>query len=432
MWTKQERMDAVLNGELADRPPVSAWRHFTECEHSTPKVFADMMIEFQNAYDWDYIKLQPRASYYAEAWGAEFDYNAYNGGVSAPCVKPAVSNADELDKIVELTGKEPVFQEQVEAVKQEECKDNLHIVVELYGNGHSSLVEIIGKHTNITRIEKDGECLEGNSFNTTSLGNSDDIELLNVKDILTFADTADLEDIRDTLERQLCLNSAISQEGMIGDFGANVGSTLLAKNARNVPSLRERAKASAASGSDARMSGCPLPVVINSGSGNQGITVTMPVLIYAEAYEIDHDRMLRALIISNLISIHQKRFIGDLSAYCGASSAACGAGAAIAWMLSNDSETKVYELVSNTITNTIATIGGMVCDGAKPSCAAKISVAVDAAITAWELSVKNLCFKPGEGLVKSDVEKTIRSIGRVAKNGMKATDTEIINIMLDE
>lgn len=314
----------------------------------------------------------------------------------------------------------------------EECKDNLHIVVELYGNGHSSLVEIIGKHTNITRIEKDGECLEGNSFNTTSPGNSDDIELLNVKDILTFADTADLEDIRDTLERQLCLNSAISQEGMIGDFGANVGSTLLAKNARNVPSLRERAKASAASGSDARMSGCPLPVVINSGSGNQGITVTMPVLIYAEAYEIDHDRMLRALIISNLISIHQKRFIGDLSAYCGASSAACGAGAAIAWMLSNDSETKVYELVSNTITNTIATIGGMVCDGAKPSCAAKISVAVDAAITAWELSVKNLCFKPGEGLVKSDVEKTIRSIGRVAKNGMKATDTEIINIMLDE
>ena len=118
MWTKQERMDAVLNGELADRAPVSAWRHFTECEHSTPKVFADMMIEFQNAYDWDYIKLQPRASYYAEAWGAEFDYNAYNGGVSAPCVKPAVSNADELDKIVELTGKEPVFQEQVEAVKQ--------------------------------------------------------------------------------------------------------------------------------------------------------------------------------------------------------------------------------------------------------------------------------------------------------------------------
>lgn len=227
------------------------------------------------------------------------------------------------------------------------------------------------------------------------------------------------------LEKQIECNAAISQEGLAHNWGANVGSTLLADYDTNDP--RVRAKAAAAAGSDARMSGCPMPVVINSGSGNQGITVTMPVVEYAKAYGKSHEELLRALAVSNLISLHQKKYIGSLSAYCGAVSAATGSAAAICWLMGGSREE-----IDDTITNTVGTIGGMVCDGAKASCAAKIAAAVDTSLMAMQMSQRGNVFQPGEGLVKGNVEETIKSIGRMGREGMRSTDVEILNIMLDK
>ena len=201
--------------------------------------------------------------------------------------------------------------------------------------------------------------------------------------------------------------------------------------AHNKDTVRTIAKAYAAAGSDARMNGCAMPVVINSGSGNQGLTVSLPIKVYADIYGIDRDRMIRALAVSNLIAIHQKQYIGSLSAYCGAVSAACGAGAALAYLLGADlTHEQIYRQVADTVTNTIATVGGMVCDGAKSSCAAKIATAVDCALTGYEMSVRGMAFQPGEGLVMDSVEGTIESVGRVGREGMQATDVEILQIML--
>ena len=202
---------------------------------------------------------------------------------------------------------------------------------------------------------------------------------------------------------------------------------------RNTDPVRTIAKAYAAAGSDARMNGCAMPVVINSGSGNQGLTASLPVKIYADTYHISHERMIRALAVSNLIAIHQKQYIGSLSAYCGGVSAACGAGAAIAYMLGEAQPPQaIYRQVADTVTNTIATVGGMVCDGAKSSCASKIATAVDCAVTAYELSLRGLAFQPGEGLVMESVEGTIESVGRMGRQGMHSTDVEILQIMLGE
>lgn len=227
------------------------------------------------------------------------------------------------------------------------------------------------------------------------------------------------------LSRQVEYNSAISREGLSRPYGVEVGRSLMSDF--DSGSVKLRAKAAAAAGSDARMSGCPLPVVINSGSGNQGITVTMPVVEYAKEYNASEEKLYRALVVSNLVAIHQKKYIGSLSAYCGVVSAACGSGAGIAYLLDCS-----YEEICNTITNTIGNIGGMVCDGAKPSCAAKIASAVEAAILALHLSRRNRVFQPGEGLIKEDVEQTISSIGRMGRDGMKTTDIEILNIMLEK
>ena len=186
-----------------------------------------------------------------------------------------------------------------------------------------------------------------------------------------------------------------------------------------------RARAYAAAGSDARMNGCPMPVVINSGSGNQGITVSVPVIIYAQEHSVPREKLLRALVAANLISIHQKSYIGSLSAYCGVVSAACGAACGICYLLDYP-----YEVLCDTITNTIATVGGMVCDGAKSSCAAKIATAVETALLGMKMGLHNRTFQPGEGLVNEDVEETISNIGRMGRVGMKSTDNEILNIML--
>lgn len=233
----------------------------------------------------------------------------------------------------------------------------------------------------------------------------------------------DLSDISEVISRQIECNTAISQEGLNNPWGAQVGRTLLDTFGSDVAI---RAKAAAAAGSDARMSGCPMPVVINSGSGNQGMTVSLPIIEYAKEYNISDEGLYRALVAGNLISLHQKKYIGSLSAYCGAVSAACGSGVGIAYMLGAS-----YDEICGIITDTIATIGGMVCDGAKPSCAAKIASAVDCALTAFHLSKNKRVFQPGEGLVKETVEDTIQSIGRMGREGMKATDIEILNIMLE-
>ena len=302
--------------------------------------------------------------------------------------------------------------------------ENLYIRIEGSAGEDRALVEIRDYHSNITRIERNGEVTFGGAGCADSKSVDEGKELLNVKDILDFAECVDLNDVRDVLQRQLDYNRAIAEEGLKGGWGAEVGRTIMELGA---DSTMQRAKAYAAAASDARMNGCAMPVVINSGSGNQGITVSVPLLIYAEAYEIRAERMLRALAVANLISLHQKKYIGSLSAYCGAVSAATGSACGIAWMLGAD-----YEEICGIVTNSINTSGGMVCDGAKSSCAAKIASAVDTALMSMQLSRRGRVFKSGEGLVKEDVEQTIASVGRMGREGMKSTDIEILKIMLGQ
>ena len=303
---------------------------------------------------------------------------------------------------------------------------NLYIVIQAKAGKESAEVVIKDYHSNITKVMKNGEVLMTKE-NDDEQNNNDfpNKNLLNVKDILEFADSVKIEDVKEVLDRQIKLNSAIADEGMNNSYGAEVGRTLMGEFDKN--NVKLRAKARAAAGSDARMSGCSLPVVINSGSGNQGITVSVPVIEYAKELGVSEEMLYRALVVSNLVAIHQKRFIGSLSAYCGAVSAGCGSGAGIAYMMGMD-----YRGICDVITNSITNVGGMVCDGAKPSCAAKIAIAVEAAIMALHLSKKNHVFHSGEGLVKDDVEQTIASVGRMGRVGMKSTDVEILNIMLDK
>lgn len=304
-----------------------------------------------------------------------------------------------------------------------EGSENLHIIIEAKYQNSSALVEIKNAHTNITRIIKDGKELF-TSDNSAGQKDSADRDSLNIKDILSFANEVNIEDIKEVIQRQIELNSNIANEGLKNDYGSSVGKTLMKYYGNDV---RNRAKAYASAGSDARMGGCPMPVVTNSGSGNQGITVSMPVIIYAEDMKVSEEKLYRALVLSNLIAILQKKHIGKLSAFCGVVCAATGAASGIAYLNNAD-----YKIISDTITNALCTIGGMVCDGAKASCASKISEAVDCGILAYNLAKDGKVFKSGDGLVKDDIEATIDSIGRMAKEGMKGTDIEILNIMIDK
>ncbi|EET62733.1 hypothetical protein BRYFOR_05083 [Marvinbryantia formatexigens DSM 14469] len=302
---------------------------------------------------------------------------------------------------------------------------NLYIRAELQGKEHSSLVVIEDSHTNIVLVRKDGQTLfEAAKTGGTPEEKTEKRDLLSIEKILEFADSVSMEDIEEVIGRQVDMNTEISDEGLKHPYGAQVGRTILKAYGGDV---KERARARAAAGSDARMNGCSMPVIINSGSGNQGMTCSLPVIEYAKEWKVSREKMYRALVVSNLVAIHQKKYIGSLSAYCGAVSAACGAGAAITWMHGGD-----YDAVCRTITNTIANMGGVVCDGAKSSCAAKIASAVDAAILAYSLERENRCFQPGEGLVRSDVEGTIKSMGYVGRVGMKETDETILNLMLQK
>lgn len=333
----------------------------------------------------------------------------------------------------ELEVLEGVTEEDIEATKRlvaenfcqcrlQEGVENLYVVAKLKKGEHSAEVTIVNRHTLITKIVKDGEILFENTISSDA-PDYVDRSILNVRDILIFADEVAIEEVSEILDRQMKYNTAIAEEGLRHAYGAEVGRTLLRVYGDDI---KVRARAYAAAGSDARMGGCSMPVVINSGSGNQGMTASLPVIAFAEEWKVSREMLYRALVVSNLIAIHQKKYIGSLSAYCGAVSAACGAGAAITYLHGGS-----YEAVSLTITNTIGNVGGIVCDGAKSSCAAKIASAVDAAILAHYMGSGLHSFKPGEGLVQENVEDTIKSMGYIGRVGMKSTDTEILNLMIN-
>lgn len=307
------------------------------------------------------------------------------------------------------------------SVKQAESDLLLDIIVSVYGNTGYASVRIANTHTNVVRIVKNGKTLLERDIEQKTEEGVPDYNLLSVRKIYDFAMTVNLEDVKPILDRQIQYNTTISEEGLTGNYGANIGSVLLETYGDDI---KNRAKAKAAAGSDARMNGCEMPVIINSGSGNQGMTVSLPVIEYAKELNAGADKLYRALIISNLTAIHQKTGIGYLSAYCGAVSAGAAAGAGIAYLKGGG-----YEEIAHTIVNALAITSGIICDGAKASCAAKIATAVDAGIFGYDMYLKGQQFYGGEGVVSAGVENTIKNIGRLGKDGMRETDKEILCIM---
>lgn len=301
------------------------------------------------------------------------------------------------------------------------------ILVRAWAGEDSALVRIANYHTHIVRIEKNGAILKDLPVQAAAEEGLTDKSALSVRGILEFAREADLSDVEETLSRQIRFNTAIAQEGLRGDYGANIGQVLLSAYGDDV---KIRAKAMAAAGSDARMNGCGLPVVIVSGSGNQGLTASLPVIEYAKELGTDQETLYRALLVSDLITIHLKAEIGRLSAYCGAVSAGCGSGAGIAYLYGKDKpEEALLKDVSHTIVNSLAVVSGMVCDGAKASCAAKIASAVDAGLLGFYMYQNGQQFRGGDGIISKGVEETIRNIGLLATQGMRETDREILDIM---
>ena len=297
----------------------------------------------------------------------------------------------------------------------------LDLIITLRSGDLWARVRIADRHTNVVLVEKNGSVLLEKPVEAPG-ELSPEKRLLNIRDIVEFAQTVDLGDVRDILLRQVQCNMAVCEEGMRSSYGGNVGKVLLRELGEGV---LVRCKAMAAAGSDARMGGCELPVIINSGSGNQGITVTVPVVEYARELGRDEDTMLRALIISNLTAIHQKAGIGCLSAYCGAVSAAAAAGAGIAYLLGGG----VYE-IEHTLVNCLAVSSGVVCDGAKASCAGKIAIGLDAALLGYLMIKNQQQFRGGDGILQKGAEETIRMVGRLGRDGMRETDREILHIMI--
>ena len=294
------------------------------------------------------------------------------------------------------------------------------ILVTLKGESSSSAVRISDFHTNIVYLEQNGKVLLDNTASECE-ENLTDRSVMSMEGILEFATTANLDDVKDVLQRQIDYNWAIAQEGMAGNYGANIGKVMLKVNG---DSLRNRACAMAAAGSDARMDGCELPVVINSGSGNQGMTASIPVIVYAKEMGATQEQLYRALLVSNLTAIHQKTGVGRLSAYCGAVCAGAGAGAGIAYLHGASQEE-----ITQTVVNALAVASGMICDGAKASCAAKIAVSVNGGILGYEMFIQGQKFCTGDGIVGVEVEETIGNVGRLASEGMYDTNKEIIGIM---
>lgn len=328
---------------------------------------------------------------------------------------------------------ETVSEEDIEKTKQllkegfcdcilKEGVANLYIEARAAGENGEAVVVIEEEHTNITRIEKNGEILFEQEKQEVKEEEEPDKTLLNLADILAFADEVDIDDVRRVLERQVRYNTKIAEEGLKNPWGAQVGRVVLEEFGDDV---KWRAVAKAAAGSDARMSGCSLPVIINSGSGNQGMTCSLPVIEYGREMGKTEEEIYRALCVSNLVALNQKKYIGSLSAYCGAVCAAAGAGAGITYLYGG-----TPEQIENTVVNAIADAGGIVCDGAKPSCAAKIATSLQAALLSHKMAMRGLTFSRGEGLVMDCPEDTIKAVGYVGRAGMKQTDVEILNLMI--
>jgi Uncharacterized conserved protein len=299
-----------------------------------------------------------------------------------------------------------------------------YIAATLKNGTDEATVVIEQYHTNIVHISRCGETLYDSGSGSEIKAGLTDRSCLNVQDIIDFTDSVRIEDISEVIGRQINYNAVISADGLKNNWGANIGKVLLRALGNDV---RTRARAAAAAGSDARMGGCEKPVVIVSGSGNQGMTASLPVIEYAKELHVSRDRLYRAVVLSDLVTIYQKMGIGRLSAYCGAVSAGCGAGSGIAYLYGGD-----YDVIAHTIVNALAITSGMICDGAKPSCAAKISAAVDAGILGYDMYKNDQQFLSGDGIVTKGVDNTIHNVGVLAKKGMRQTDREIIKIMLGQ
>ena len=307
-------------------------------------------------------------------------------------------------------------------LREAESEIPFDLAVELFDGPDSAYVRIVNQHTNVVCLRHNGRTLLEKPFSTAAAQAPENRTLLNVEDIVRFADEVKIEDVREILQRQIDCNMAIAETGLHGDFGAGIGRILLLSYGNSV---HNRAKAWAAAGSDARMDGCEMPVVINSGSGNQGLTASVPVIIYARECGVSEEMLFRALLVSNLVTIHLKTGIGTLSAYCGATSAGAGAGAGICYLYGGK-----YKEIAHTIVNALAINSGMLCDGAKASCAAKIASAVEAGMLGMRMYMHDSQFYGGDGIVVTGVENTIRAVSTIARDGMRSTDREVIRLMM--
>ena len=353
-------------------------------------------------------------------------------GIEAAALVGAVGGdaSKELEVLCSVTDEDrakvkELLEQHICQVKISDSKAKLHIIVEMEAGEDSSLVELIHSHTEIVRMMKNGQALLERSYSENA-GDEEEEEyrFLNMENIYRFANEVNTEDVKEILDPQISYNSKIAEEGLREVYGANVGKTLVEVYGK---SFEVMAKALPAAGSDARMSGCELPVIINSGSGNQGMTVSLPVIACARELGADEEKRYRALCISNLTALYQKRDIGRLSAYCGAVSAAAGAGAGMMYLMGGS-----LDEISRVIAYTIANVGGIICDGAKSSCAAKITSAVEAALLAIHLTQKNRGFGSGEGVVKDTIAETVAGVSTIAREGMQTTDEVILDVMVNQ
>ena len=325
---------------------------------------------------------------------------------------------EQIDGMAEYMQKTPI------EVVYADTGHTFDIMITAYSKDDFSFVRIVDYHTNIVTVAKNEEYLVDKEISASSDDEGlTDREFMTIESIVEFAECVDLEDVKDVLETQIKYNMAIAEEGLRGNYGANIGKTFLREREKD---LNFMMRGYAAAASDARMNGCEMPVVINSGSGNQGITASVPVIVYARETGKTHEELLRALTVSNLVTTHLKTGIGRLSAYCGAVSAGCGAGAGLMFLKGGR-----YEAIAHTIVNALAVDSGIICDGAKASCAAKIATAVEAGQLGIAMYEDGNQFFGGDGIVKKGVENTIRSVGYLARRGMYETDKEIIRIMME-
>ena len=354
-------------------------------------------------------------------------------GIEAAVVLGAIGGDSSKEMEVLASADEKARKQAGELLQRKICRVELldssiplHFILEMTAGSDRVFLEIRQDHLNITRIEKNGEVLldrETEKESSVPSVQQGDRTLLNLEDIRNFSDSVALDQVKELVERQISFNMAIAREGMTGKYGLGIGRVI--KESYSDEMLTKMRSLTAAA-SEARMGGCEMPVIINSGSGNQGIACSVPLIIYAREMELPDEALYRALVFSNLLTVYQKYYIGKLSAFCGAVSASCAAGAAITYMVGGSLET-----IKMTIENTLANIPGIICDGAKISCAAKIAASLDAAFLAHHLAMNHQAYSPYTGILQEETSETISCVGMIGKEGMRETDKEILKIMLE-